>query len=176
MNDPTKVKIVPISSFIAVSIITIFSLYITNVIKTVPCGDTVLSSFYSNFLHIEPAHLIGNLTALYALSRVERAIGSKQFIALIVFLLIFNSIVEAIIHKRYPNIPCSVGFSGVLFGIMSWEMVTNNKFDAVTFLSIVMMVIAPSAQDSKASLSGHAVGATAGIIGGLMWTQFSKLV
>ena len=55
-------------------------------------------------------------------------------------------------------------------------MVTNNKFDAVTFLSIVMMVIAPSAQDSKASLSGHAVGAVAGIIGGLMWTQFSKLV
>ena len=54
MNDPTKVKIVPISSFIAVSIITIFSLYITNVIKTIPCGDTVLSSFYSNFLHIEP--------------------------------------------------------------------------------------------------------------------------
>ena len=133
MNDPTKVKIVPISSFIAVSIITIFSLYLTNVIKTIPCGDTVLSSFYSNFLHIEPAHLIGNLTALYALSRVERAIGSKQFIALIIFLLVFNSIVESIIHKRYPNIPCSIGFSGVLFGIMSWEMITNNKFDAVTF-------------------------------------------
>ena len=91
MNDPTTVKIVPISSFIAVSIITIFSLYVTNVIKTIPCGDTVLSSFYSNFLHTEPAHLIGNLTALYALSRVERAIGSKQFIALIKLTVEFST-------------------------------------------------------------------------------------
>lgn len=176
MNDPTTVKIVPISSFIAVSIVTIFSLWITNVIKTIPCGDTVLSSFYSNFLHIEPAHLVGNLTALYALSRVERAIGSTKFIVLIVFLLTFNSIVEAVMHKRYPNIPCSIGFSGVLFGIMTWEMVTNDKFDMVTFLSIIMLVIMPSMQNYKASLSGHAIGAIAGILGGLMWTQFSKLV
>ena len=36
------------------------------------------------------------------------------------------------------------------------------------------MVALPSIQNPKASLSGHAIGAVSGIIGGLLWTKLYK--
>lgn len=62
-------------------------------------------------------HLSSNLLGLYAISRIEYRIGLKKFILLIVFLLIFNSIIEMALYKTVPTTKCSVGFSGVLFGI-----------------------------------------------------------
>ena len=96
MDQPTHIKDVPISVFIAVSIVVIFSLYTTTAIKTIPCGKNIMSIFYSNFVHIDLYHLLSNLFALYALSRVEIAVGGKQFVALIVFLLLFIVMTESI--------------------------------------------------------------------------------
>lgn len=167
---------VPVSLFLAVSIVVVFSLYVTTAIKTIPCGKDIMSLFLSNFVHIDLYHLMVNLFALYALSRVEREIGGKKFISLIVFLLIFTSIIEVVIHKVYPYLPCSIGFSGVLFGIMTWELISKKELDIVLIFTIIGMVILPSVQNSKASLLGHAVGAIGGIIGGILWKKLSVLV
>ena len=171
MNPPTKkIQNVPVSTMLAVVIVVVFSLYITTAIKTIPCGNDVMSSFYANFVHIDPQHLILNLYALYALSRVEEKIGSKQFIALIVFSLVFNTVVESAIH-RWLNTPCSIGFSGVLFGILTWELITTRKMDLYLLAAVVAMVAAPSMIDKNVSLVGHAVGAASGIISGLIWDK-----
>jgi len=169
----SQFKDVPVSSFLAVSIVIIFALYIATIIKTVPCGDTVLSSFCSNFVHVEYYHLFANLLALYALTRVERDIGTKNFSFLVIFLLVFTSIVEVLAHKLFPGMPCSIGFSGILFGIMTWEVITKKGFDVMIVVSIFGMVVMPSIQNPKASLIGHAVGAIAGIIGGFVWRSIS---
>jgi membrane associated rhomboid family serine protease len=166
---------VPVSVFLAVSIIIVFSLYISAAIKTIPCGKDIMSSFFSNFVHVDSYHLFANLFSLYALSRVEREIGAKRFLGLVVFLLIFNSLVETMIHKVYSEMKCTIGFSGVLFGIMTWEIVSKKELDSILALSIFAMVLMPSVQNPKASLVGHTVGAVAGIIGGLLWKQFSPL-
>lgn len=171
--ESTQFKDVPVSIFLSVSIIVVFSLYLTNAIKTIPCGNNVLSGFFSNFIHIEPYHLMANLFALYALSRVERNIGAKKFITLIVFLLIFNTIIEVALHKLFPKIPCSIGFSGVLFGIMTWELVTNQELDFILLVSIGAMVLSPSIMNPKASLLGHAAGAATGVIGALIWKKIA---
>lgn len=174
--DLHQLKEVPVSLFLSVSIIIIFSLYLTTVIKTIPCGKDIMSSFFSNFVHADSYHLMSNLIALYALSRVEREIGMKRFIGLILFLLIFNTITETIIHKAYPQIKCSIGFSGVLFGIMTWEIITKKDIDFILILSIVIMVIIPSVQNPKVSFTGHAVGALAGVLGGLIWKKLSPVI
>jgi len=173
MDDSLKqFNDIPVSLFLAVSIIVVFSLYITTAIKTIPCGKDIKSLFFSNFVHIDPYHLMVNLFALYALSRVERELGAKKFISLIVFLLIFTSVTEVMIHKVYPYIPCSIGFSGVLFGIMTWEFVSKKELDIVLIFTIIGMVVLPSIQNSKASLLGHAVGAVAGVVGGILWKKY----
>lgn len=177
MEVPTKkVQDVPVSAFLGVIIIVVFSLYLTTAIKTIPCGKDVLSSFYSNFVHIEPYHLIANLYALYALSRVEQRIGSKQFVAIVIFSLFFNTLVETGIHKLNENIPCSIGFSGVLFGIMTWELVTSKKIDLYLLTAIAGMVILPSIYNPKASLIGHAIGAISGVASGLIWNKLAPIL
>jgi hypothetical protein len=93
-----------------------------------------------------------------------------------VFLLLFTSIVEVIGHKVFSNLPCSIGLSGILFGIMAWELTTKKDFDIFIILSIIGIVVAPSMQDSKVSLIGHAVGAIAGVIGGVLWKSIEKKI
>lgn len=175
MNIPPP-KDIPVTLFLAVSIVVVFALYLTTWIKTVPCGKDVMSIFTSNFVHLDPYHLMVNLFALYALSRVEQQLGAKKFIGLIVFLLIFTTLVEVIVHKIYTQIPCSIGFSGVLFGVMTWELVTNRELDLVLVLAIVAMVAVPSLQSEKVSLLGHAVGAIGGVVGGLIWNRLSPVL
>jgi membrane associated rhomboid family serine protease len=174
--DNEQFQDIPVSLFLAVSIVVVFALYLTTAIKSIPCGKDVMSSFLSNFVHIEPSHLMANLFALYALSRVERDIGTKRFVTLIIFLLIFTTISEVIAYKLFPDMPCSIGFSGVLFGIMTWEIVTKKDVDLILIASIVGMVVLPSVQNSKVSLMGHAVGAVAGVVGGLIWKKLAPAI
>lgn len=162
-------KDIPVSLFLAVSIVVVFSMYITTAIKTIPCGKNIMSSFCTNFVHVEPYHLTANLFALYSLARVERDIGTRNFFGLIMFLLLFTSITEVIVHKMFSNLPCSIGFSGILFGIMAWELTTKKDFNIMLALSILGIVIAPSVYNPKISLNGHATGAIAGVIGGMIW-------
>jgi len=176
MDKPKHIKDVPVSVFLAVSIVLIFSLYATTALKEIPCGKDVMSLFYSNFVHVDIYHLLSNIFALYALSRVELAVGGKKFTALIVFLLLFNTMAEATMYKMFKNLPCSIGFSGVLFGVTAWEMVTNKGFDWLVALSLVVMIAGPSIQNPKASLMGHTVGAVAGIIGGLLWSKMAPML
>ena len=171
MDKSSQFKEVPVSVLIAVSIIVIFSLYATTALKEIPCGKDVMSIFYGNFVHIDIYHLISNIFALYALSRVEVSVGGKQFVALIVFLLMFNTIAEVLMYRIFKGLQCSIGFSGVLFGVATWEMVTNQDFDWVLITSLITMVAGPTIQNPKASLMGHAVGAVAGVIGGLLWSR-----
>ena len=171
--DSCQFKDVPVSLFLAVSIVVIFALYVTAIIKTVPCGKNVLSMCCSNFVHIEPYHLAANLLALYALTRIERDIGPKRFGSLILFLILFTSIIEVIVHKVVDGFPCSIGFSGILFGIMTWELITKKGLNLIIVISIIGLVAMPSVQNSKVSLIGHAVGAVTGVIGGLLWKFLS---
>ena len=167
-------KDIPVSLFLSVSIVLVFALYVTTVLKTIPCGRNILSSFCGNFVHIDLFHLAANLFTLYTLARVERDIGAKRFSLLIVFLLIFTSIVEVTMHKIFPNMACTIGFSGILFGIMAWELTTKRGLDFLVVISIIGVAVMPTIQNPKrASLLGHLVGVVSGIIGGLLWTSFS---
>ena len=82
-----EVKEVPLCSFIAVVLIVVFLLYVTTLLKVVPCGKDIMSAFYSQFVHLDINHLLANLLALYSLSRVERKVGWDNFTALLLRLL-----------------------------------------------------------------------------------------
>jgi membrane associated rhomboid family serine protease len=167
----TQLKNIPVSIAIGILIIIIYSLYLTQAIISLPCGKDLISIFYSNFVHLKISHLAVNLFALYALSEVEKDIGPRVFFSLITFLLFFNTIVYFFLRKLIPSIPCSIGFSGILFGISAWELVTTKEFNILLILSVLAMVMVPTIEDPKASLIGHSVGALSGVVGGLLWNR-----
>jgi membrane associated rhomboid family serine protease len=164
----------PVCNFLAVSMIVIFCMYFTELIKKVPSNDKIIPNFFSNFVHTEFDHLLGNIFVLYAFSRVEKQLGMKKFISLLVFLLIFNTVVDTFLHNLFPTMPCSIGFSGILFGIISWEITTNQKVNVYIIAPILFSVVLPSIRNTKISLSGHLIGAFSGIIGGILW-KYMKL-
>lgn len=170
MIQVKNIQDVPVSVFISVCIIVVFSLYTTSAIKNIPCSNDVISVFMSNFIHTDSFHLVANLYALYALSRVEQAIGGKHFVALIVFLLLLNTALESAINKKF-NVPCSIGFSGVLYGIMTWELATQKHLDFYLITAIGATIMAPMLGKTNISVIGHGVGAFSGIIGGLIWNK-----
>ena len=173
-NHINRFKYIPVSIFVSVSLFSICLFYLTSLIKVIPCGKDILSNFYSNFTHVDIFHLIGNLSGLYVLSRVEQNIGSKNFIKLLVFLLVFNTITETIMHKIMPSTTCSIGFSGVLFGIATWEIITTQQVDYAAVLAIIFSAIRPTVNQIKTSISGHVIGAIGGIISGIIWSMMYK--
>ena len=168
------IKDVPVSTFIAISIIVIFLLFNAKVVTAVPCDKSINNVFMSNFVHIESTHLIFNLYALYTISRVEQEIGFKSFIWLLIFLLIFNTLVELLVRHVWKDSKCSIGFSGILFGLFTWELVSKKELDAQLMLAILLMVVGPSLQNKQVSFTGHAVGAISGIIAAIIWKFVNK--
>jgi membrane associated rhomboid family serine protease len=164
----------PICSFISVLIITIFSLYATNAIKTIPCEKDMTSIFVSQFIHTDFFHLVSNLYGIYSLSRVENKYGPKKFFSLIIFLLTFNTIAEGILHKIIKT-PCSIGFSGILYGVLTFELVCD-KIDYLLLGSIVTNIFIGKVFKSDISLQGHLIGAISGIVGGLLFKNFLKCI
>jgi len=160
---------VPISTFIAISLIIVYLLFTAKLITSLPCGTGIHHIFMSNFVHVDTVHLVSNLFALYAISRVEEEMGFQPFIWLVIFLFAFNTLAEYIARMIWKDMKCSIGFSGILFGLMTWELITTRKIDIELLLAIVVTVVAPSIGNKKVSLTGHTIGAVSGVLGGIIW-------
>lgn len=169
-----KIKNNPVCAFISVLIIIIFSLYTTSALKSIPCEKDMVSIFICNFIHIDLFHLIANLYAIYSLSRVEILLGSKKFFILVLFLSIFNTVFESILHKII-NTPCSIGISGILYGVITFEILLTNNIDYNGLFAIFLNIYASSMSNTKSSLSGHMIGAISGILGSLILKQTAQL-
>lgn len=174
---------IPVTKVLIGSMIVVFLLYFTTILKATPCesvaGLRPLPAspvtnfgqvFMSNFVHTDFYHLLGNLMALYGLSRMEEKLGMKKFVLLTAYLLVMNSIIEVSLHKIL-GIPCGIGFSGVIFGFLTFEMTIEKKVDIYLGLSVLSMVMG-SVKGTHISLMGHAVGAFSGVFSGLILKAF----
>lgn len=168
-----KLHIPPVCGSLALFIIIVFLLYSINVIKSVPCQKNVLSVFSSNFIHVDPMHLISNLYGIYSLTHVEKRMGLKTFIILIIFLLIFTTIFEVLLHKIVST-PCSIGISGILYGIATFDLMNYQKIDYQMMSAIILNISISYATNKKSSLIGHIIGAISGILGGILFRYITK--
>ena len=162
----------PITSFLTVVIVVLFSLYYTSILKTIPCEKNMKSIFISQFIHIDFFHLISNLYGFYALSRVELAMGPKKFFILVLFLLIFNTIFEFILHRLLKT-PCSIGISGILYGIVTFELLSNKIVDYHGILSIFLSIYSSYTSTINSSLYGHLIGGFSGILGSIIFKKLN---
>lgn len=162
-----KITRIPISSFIATILIIIFLLSFSTLLKIEPCNKDFLSSIVSNFLHTDIIHLIFNLYGLYVLSRIESEVGSTHFGIVVLFIVLINTFIEILLHKII-NLPCSIGFSGILYGILAYELISGNKKVSYHIAMIVIYDIVASRFNKKISLISHFIGIISGILVGLL--------
>ena len=163
----------PICSFISVLIIIIFSLYLTNAIKTIPCDKDMKSIFISQFIHTDFLHLLSNLYGIYSLSKVEYKYGPKKFFGLLIFLLIFNTIFEGILHKIIKT-PCSIGFSGVLYGVLTFDMIYGD-FNYMLFGSIIVHIFVNKIFKSIYGIVKNVASTKFTILSSLLLVQYKEI-
>lgn len=158
----------PFCSFISTILIVLFLLSFINIIKFYPCNENMLSNFISNFFHVDSIHLLSNLYGLYVLSRVEKNIGPEKFASVVLLILIINTILETVVQQIFKT-PCSIGFSAILYGILTWEIVSGNKKpDYLIVVAIIFDAVSSIYLNKKIAVASHLIGILTGVILGII--------
>jgi membrane associated rhomboid family serine protease len=144
------------SIVIGIFLILIYIGYNTGYLVKIPCENTITSKFFSNFVHIDSIHLLLNLLGLFIISNFEKEIGSKKFITLVLSLIIIITIVEKMFLKK-----CSIGFSGVLYGIFAYQMMYEKNVDYQMLIALILLFLFST--DTKISHETHVIGFFSGL-------------
>ena len=152
-------------SFLIVSVFIVFALYVNSIIKNYTCENNVVDVFYRQFIHNDSYHLLETIAGLIGIYFVEKEIGSKKFIQLVILLLFLNTCLELILHKIYPNIQCSVGFYGIIIGILIWNIINSHEVNIFLVVVVVSVIVYPfRKKNNNTSLIINILSGLAGII------------
>ena len=158
-----RLKKRPFSFFIAILLIVVELLYATKTLRTIPCQNKINDLFLSNFVHTDIWHLLTNLYGLAVISKIEEVIGTRKFMLLIAFNLLTFVTIDYLYRKVF-NAKCSVGFSGILYGLLFYELIEMKQISVNLGLSVILYLAASQITNSSVSLSSHLIGIISGII------------
>lgn len=151
-----------VSSILVIILCIIFIGYKTTIIKDLPCNTDIISTFLTNFVHIDLYHLIANLYGIFAFSKIEADIGVKNFAILVSLILIITSIIESIVKKLF-KFKCSIGISGLIFALFGYDLVSYNDFNIYIISSLSIIFLRISLESRGTSFYGHLIGFITGI-------------
>ena len=116
------------------------------------------------FYHANVNHLFANVISLYSLSFIEDIIGKPQFIFAMLFIWVVSSILLYLIHIVLPSRKVyTVGFSGVIFGLIVIYYSLMNQSTYLTLTGLIVSIL-PQIFVKGISFEGHLAGIIAGII------------
>lgn len=144
------------SILISTIILIIYLFYNLNIINTIPCNQDISSKILANFIHIDFMHLISNLSGLYLLSKLEYQVGSKNFLKIFFLITIVLSLLEYSLKTK-----CSIGISGVIYGLVAYEMFKFKNIDLNIISTLVILFLFSG--KSKISHTGHLLGFISGL-------------
>lgn len=142
------------------------------------CGDTGISrQVLHSLIHGSATHLLVNIFTFIQLFRLEQALGSRDYFILIIIILLLSSLLYWLMNKLLygSEIQCSVGFSGVLFGLLVWSrmVINGGSFDLKELLLWSSLLIFPVLQNPRISLLGHLSGFLVGL---MLWPILSPIL
>lgn len=129
----------------------------------IPCQSNPISSFIRNFIHVSPTHLLANMYAFNRIQAIETTLGSAGYAQLILILATLQTLIEMLI-SYYTSLHCSIGFSGVLYGLFSWSIVSKQQTSYQLLGILFFSILTASMQNSQLSLIGHLMGFISGIV------------
>lgn len=160
-----------VSSFVMI-IITL--LYYTKVLNYVPCDVSFNEQLYRTFIHIDMFHLLINLYAYNTLiTKLNSYMSHGNIFGLLIMIIVIDWII-GYLYNYYYDSACSIGFSGILFGLLAWDYLYHDDFNSNTIIMILISSIYPSLNNAKSSLSGHIIGSLSGLIAFLLSKSFGK--
>lgn len=116
------------------------------------------------FYHADSSHLIANMISFYGLSSMENILGSSQYLFAIVFIWFFSSLFLYVYHLIFKSQKVyTVGFSGVIFGLIVVYYTLMGKTTTETTYSLLLSII-PQLFMTGISSEGHACGILAGLL------------
>lgn len=148
---------------ILITIMTLIFFKQGHLFDTSICSNTLANGIQRSFIHGNTSHLVGNMISFYYLSTLEEQIGSGNYLFLLGVILSITVLLEYSLDNTF-NIPCSVGFSGILFALLTYQYSKNKNLNMGMLASVIISVLEPSLKDPRASLIGHGVGALTGLI------------
>ena len=143
-----------VSSLLAATILGFYFL------STIDCSDSIPATVTRTFQHAGLFHLILNLMALREVAQLEKTVGSCTVLVLVLMLIAGTTALEMI----FPPTKCSVGLSGILFGVVTWRSFRHHRSGdaaALIFVYLISSMFSPNI-----SFWGHAQGVA---IGALIW-------
>jgi membrane associated rhomboid family serine protease len=150
------------SIILIVFLMTFFQIYFyqTN-IKRIDKND-IGSIFISTFFHKKVIFLLSNIYSLFHFIRLQEKIGSVNFFKIFSILVILNTFSDYIYFKLNSKKHINNGLSGVLFGILVWDMMTDKKVNnEYVFNNIITILLLLILKKEHMSFQGH--------ITGIMW-------
>ena len=152
---------------ISIVLVAVYAAYALGKIKTLPCKAGWLQAFQRNFIHVNLTHLVANLASFWILSRIELQHGTVNYAVLIAAILALFTTAEVVMNRGKEPKQCAIGFSGVLFGLLAWEVVTNHvNLNAQLLVALILSVVGTSLKNPRASLKGHLMGVFVGLVVG----------
>jgi len=155
----------PVTSFIIILLLSIHLYqYLDGPLMIINIKNLFLQKLLSTIFHMDVFHLFQNCITLYNFKFIESHITSKEYIKMILFLVILNSVIWNIMSELL-FIRFSIGFSGVLFGLItifpqnSFFGIYVNKYIYPFVLLCLMQLIVPNI-----SFMGHLIGIISGHI------------
>ena len=137
---------------------------------SLPCDKTFVDAIQRPAFHGSWGHLAVNLFAFYALTQsIQPRIGTVKYIMLIGFLWLVTSIMDLFFAKN-----CSIGFSGVVLGLLVWDLFDKGqlKWDLAAMASLALIWIQPLVQgQQQVSMAGHFYGIVAGLMAVFLFPQ-----
>jgi rhomboid domain-containing protein 1 len=138
-------------------------------------GNDIIDYPLHSLYHANISHLVANGISFIALSFMEEVIGWGQFLMAILFIWIVSSIILYIIHMIFPSRKIyTVGFSGVIFGLVVVYYSLLNQSPGVTLAGLVISIL-PQLAIPGISFEGHLAGIIAGIIYVLLFPVKRKI-
>jgi membrane associated rhomboid family serine protease len=166
MDEPGKLPAV--TTGITLVLVSVYLAFYTKKLTTIPCGNDFLSILSSQFVHVSLLHLASNVFSLWYLANLERSMGVAKFTTLVAGLAVASSAADALIGNRH----CSIGFSGVLFGLFAWSILTMRGFKWYNLGLVGVMLMANTGPNI--SLRGHAIGAVTGVVFALIYQMTNR--
>ena len=164
-NLNNYVRRTPVTVIISAILVVVSLLFIFRQWVNLPCGHDVLSAFSRNFIHVDPLHLIINLYGFYRLSDLEFSLGSIRYLVLILVLSFFQTVLEWLYLTIRPlGVSCSIGFSGILFGILTFMFFFDRGIDFTLLSALLLSIVSSAATDRRISFTGHLFGVIAGLL------------
>ena len=105
-------------------------------------GIDIFDYYLRTGYHVDMSHLLANGLSLIFLSPMESILGWQKFLFAILFIWLLSTLLLFLFHKIFPQRKSvTVGFSGVIFGLMVIYLSLLNKDQMLSIIALIMSII-----------------------------------